>query len=82
MKKFFLLACVVLSLAAVSCNKSKTCNCTMTQDNPALSSPVVTTQNVTIEKGKCEDMNTTQTTVIPGDEDFDTDTITQKVVCE
>lgn len=82
MKKFFLLACVVLSLAAVSCDKSKTCRCTVTQTNPGGGAPIVTTQTGTIEKGECEDMNATQTMNIPGDDDFEPATMTQTSVCE
>ncbi len=72
MKKVLLLVAVASAFMFVGCKK--TCNCTSTQqfpDEPAY----VTHTTLTIEKGKCSDMNSEQTTTIDGE------TISQKVEC-
>ena len=72
MKKVLLLIAVAGAFMFVGCKK--TCNCTTTQTFPG-EAPYVTTTTLTIEKGKCSDMNSTQTTT------FDGETVTQSVEC-
>lgn len=58
MKKVCIASLLMLvAVAFASC--SKTCTCTTTQEMPDME-PIVTTTEVTIEKGKCKDMNATQ----------------------
>lgn len=81
MKTLFFLACVVVALAAVSCDKSKDCSCTVTRTSPESSQPVVTTTYFHIKSGKCGELNTTHTTTQSG---FDAEeiTITSTSACE
>ncbi len=73
MKKIILaLAMVACAATFTSCKKS--CVCTTTQNMPGMG-PMESTSEVTIQKGKCSDMNTTQTTNVYGE------TITQTVEC-
>ena len=72
MKKVLFVAAVACAFMFAGCKK--TCNCTTTQQFPD-EAPMVTHTTVTIEKGKCTDMNTTQTT------SFDGGTFTQSVEC-
>lgn len=58
MKKVCIASLLMLvAVAFASC--SKTCICTTTQEMPGMD-PIVTTTEVTIEKGKCTDMNAKQ----------------------
>ena len=72
MKKVLLLVAVASAFMFVGCKK--TCTCKTTQVFPD-QDPIVTTTTVTIEKGKCTDMNAEQTSTIDGE------TISQKVEC-
>ncbi|MBO4503369.1 MAG: hypothetical protein J5730_00960 [Bacteroidales bacterium] len=73
MKKVLLITAVACALMFTGCKK--TCHCTTTQQFPD-ESPMVTETTVVIEKGKCTDMNATQTTT------FDGETMSQTVKCE
>ncbi|MBO7647307.1 MAG: hypothetical protein J6S56_04330 [Bacteroidales bacterium] len=72
MKKVLLLTAVAMLFCFAGCKK--TCHCTTTQTFPD-ETPMVTQTTVTIEKGKCSDMNATQTT------SFDGDVMTQTIEC-
>ncbi|MBO4489623.1 MAG: hypothetical protein J5741_08240 [Bacteroidales bacterium] len=72
MKKLLLLTAVAMLFCFAGCKK--TCHCTTTQTFPG-EAPMVTQTTVTIDKGKCTDMNATQTT------SFDGDVMTQTIDC-
>lgn len=74
MKKTMILLVVAALFAMVGCSKSKTCNCTVTQNMPYVG-PTTTTTTTTIEKGDCSDLNSTSTTTIEGI------TVTATMVC-
>ncbi len=73
MKKLILLAFVAAMFAFVGCSKTRTCNCVTKQSFDG--EQIVTNTTLTIDKGKCEDMNATQTMTMDGE------TITQTVEC-
>lgn len=79
MKKLLFLACIALSLAFVSCDKSKDCSCTVTTSSPEMES-ITSTSFVTIKSGKCDDLNADHSTNQPGFEGEEI-TVTQKSVC-
>lgn len=54
MKKLALFAAVAFALSATSCNKEKDCECVSSYSDGSL--PDVT-QDITIEDGDCDDMN-------------------------
>ena len=70
-----ILLAVAAMFAVAGCSKSKTCDCTVTQDIPYVG-PSTTTTTTTIEKGNCSDLNTTSTTTMDGM------TVTTKMVCK
>ena len=72
MKKILLLSAVACVFLFAGCKK--TCHCVTTQSFPD-EIPMVTTTTITIEKGKCSDMNSSQTTT------FDGEAISQTVEC-
>jgi len=75
MKKLFLVSVVTMcALAFASCDKTKECVCTTTQNMPEMG-PMTATSEVTINDGNCEDMNVTQNVDAYGE------TITQTVDC-
>lgn len=80
MKKLLFLACIALSLAFVSCDKSKDCSCTVTTSSPEMLEASTTTSFVTIKSGKCDDLNADHSTNQPGFEGEEI-TVTQKSVC-
>lgn len=61
MKKIAILAALALVFVCASCDKSKTCKCTVTGgwDIPGMTMNQESTG--TIEKGECSDLNTRQT---------------------
>ena len=67
MKKLFLLTFVAVMFVFVGCSKTKNCNCVSKQTivDEYETQEFVTTTTLTIDKGHCEDMNATQTTVMP-----------------
>ena len=73
MKKVLFVAAVACAFMFAGCKK--TCNCTTTQQFPD-EAPMVTHTTVTIEKGKCTDMDATQTA------SFDGETMSQTIKCE
>lgn len=73
MKKILLIVAVAAAFTVAGCKK--TCHCTTTQQFPD-EAPMVTHTTVTIEKGKCTDMDATQTAT------FDGETMSQTVKCE
>lgn len=60
-----ILVAMAAMFALAGCNKSKTCNCKMTQNLPYVG-PSVTNTTTTIEKGNCSDLNSTSTTTVEG----------------
>lgn len=60
-----ILLAVAAMFAMVGCSKTKTCNCTVTQNIPYVG-PSTTTTTGTIEKGNCSDLNTTTTVTMEG----------------
>lgn len=56
---------IVAMFALAGCSKSRTCNCKVTQNVPYVG-PSVTNTTTTIEKGNCNDLNTTSTTTAGG----------------
>ncbi|MBR4136709.1 MAG: hypothetical protein IKU03_09960 [Bacteroidales bacterium] len=72
MKKIILLAAIATMFCFAGCKK--TCHCTTTQTFPG-EEPMVTSTTLTIEKGKCSDMNASQTS------SFDGDVVTQTIEC-
>ncbi len=72
MKKLLIVAAIASTLLFAGCKK--TCHCTTTQVVPD-EAPFITETTLTIEKGKCSDMNTTQTS------SFDGETVTQTIEC-
>ncbi|MCR4826243.1 MAG: hypothetical protein K5882_04740 [Bacteroidales bacterium] len=73
MKKVFLFAVVAVMFVFVGCSKTKTCNCVTKQSFDG--EQIVTNTTLTIDKGKCEDMNATQTMNMDGE------TLTQTIEC-
>lgn len=68
MKKLFFLSIACMAMMAVSCDKSKDCKCTTTQQwEGSMEEPAVTTTTQHIDKGECSDMNATQTMNAGGD---------------
>lgn len=77
MKKVMILLAVAALFAVAGCSKSKTCNCTTTQNIPYVG-PTETVSTVTIESGNCSDMNSTSTTTMEGMTVTTTITCTEK----
>lgn len=74
MKKTMILLAVAAMFVMTGCSKSKTCNCTVTQNVPYVG-PTTATTTGTIEKGNCSDLNTTTTITMEGM------TVTQTMEC-
>lgn len=67
MKKILCIIAAVSLCAFVGCSKPKDCKCTADQSFSGIDmNPMVTEYTQTIEKGKCEDLNTTSTTTMEG----------------
>lgn len=61
MKKLLTLSLFVALLSFVSCDKSKTCNCTtVLKWNVEGMEPTVSERTTTIDKGECSDGNASQ----------------------
>lgn len=65
MKKVMIIIVLATMFAVAGCSKSKTCNCTTTQNIPYVG-PSTTNTTVNINEGNCSDLNTTSTTTVEG----------------
>ena len=72
MKKVLFIAVVFCVILFAGCKK--TCHCVTKQSFPG-EEPIVTTTTLTIDKGKCSDMNASQTS------SFDGEVVSQTVEC-
>lgn len=76
MKKLAILAAVAFVFSLSSCDKSKDCKCTTTQEwDIEDMEPATTVQTIHIDEGECSDGNTTATMNAGGQ------TYTQKTDC-